>query len=205
LHFRVAPTYARRSCAQQPIGPPIGDRNMQKQEFDKEIGYLCMNFGLTKEKVAVDYYLKATTKLLTFHYLSSVTCLLSLSPLRPGKATGLISRTSPVRASPRIYTWQPITHIRCTRSATVERRANGSRERSHPPTFWLAYSARRRRGASDRASPSRLAHSGHPLCPVALRKSDGEVWMDGSRWRGKKRHSPVCKKSGGQTNSSAPV
>ena len=69
---------------------------MQKREFDKETGYLCMNFGLTKEKVAVDYYLKATTKLLTFHHLSSVTCLLSLSLLRLGKATGLISRISPL-------------------------------------------------------------------------------------------------------------
>ena len=136
-----------------------------------------MNFGLTKEKVAVDYYLKATTKLLTFHHLSSVTCLLSLSPLRLGKATGFDFENFPVRASPRIYTWQPIAHIRCTRSATVERRANGSRERSYPPTFWLAYSARRRRGASDRASPSRLAHSGYPFCPVALRESDREVWM----------------------------
>jgi hypothetical protein len=103
----------------------------------------------------------------------------------------------PVRASPRIYAWQPIAHIRCTRSATVERRANGSRERSHPPTFWLAYSARRRRGVSDRASPSRLAHSGYPFCPVALRKSDREVWIDGSGWRGKKKGTHHCAKSHG--------
>lgn len=164
-----------------------------------------MNFGLTKEKVAVDYYLKATTKLLTFHHLSSVTCLLSPSLLRLGKATGFDFEIFPVKVSPRIYTWQPTAHTRCTRSATVERKANGSRERSHPPTFWLAYSARRCRDASDRASPSRLAHSGYPFCPVALRESDREVWMDGSGWRGKKRLSPLCKKSRGQTNSSAPV
>ena len=36
----------------------------------------------------------------------------------------------PIRATPRIYTWQPIAHIRYSRSAAVERRANGSRERS---------------------------------------------------------------------------
>lgn len=37
-----------------------------------------------------------TLRLLTFHHLSSVTCLLSLSPLHLGKATGSISKTSPL-------------------------------------------------------------------------------------------------------------
>lgn len=54
---------------------PIGDRNLRKREFDKETDYSCMNFGLTNEKVAVDYDL---IKLLTLHHLSSVICLLSL-------------------------------------------------------------------------------------------------------------------------------